>query len=260
MSNTKGADRARNAKEKLVRASNGEGDAGRQGGGSARDVSSRAANGKRSAAALSARALQTESAATGSADALYDPEYAELVARQLELLGEDIEREGLRRTPVRVARAMRWLTRGYELDVERVVGQAVFEADTQNMVMVRDIELYSLCEHHMLPFFGKAHVAYIPNKHIVGLSKLPRIVEVFARRLQVQERLTEEVAQAVETVLRPKGVGVVIEAYHLCMMMRGVEKQNSKTITSSLRGAFRDDAKTRDEFLRLAHSPTSPLR
>jgi GTP cyclohydrolase I len=253
MSNTKGADRARSAKEKVVRAANGESTPGSQDDGATRGTSSRTSNGKRSKVALSARALQTESTATGSADALYDPEYAQLVERQLELLGEDTSREGLQRTPVRVARAMRWLTRGYELDVEHVVGQAVFEADTQNMVMVRDIELYSLCEHHMLPFFGKAHVAYIPNKHIVGLSKLPRIVEVFARRLQVQERLTEEIAQAVETVLRPKGVGVVIEAYHLCMMMRGVEKQNSKTITSSLRGAFRDDAKTRDEFLRLAH-------
>ena len=260
MSNTKGADRARRAKERVVRAANGESLAASPEGESAPRIGARVSNGKRSTAALSARALQTESTATGSADALYDPEYAELVQRQLELLGEDTAREGLQRTPVRVARAMRWLTRGYELDVERVVGQAVFEADTQNMVMVRDIELYSLCEHHMLPFFGKAHVAYIPNKHIVGLSKLPRIVEIFARRLQVQERLTEEVAQAVETVLRPKGVGVVIEAYHLCMMMRGVEKQNSKTITSSLRGAFRDDAKTRDEFLRLAHSPTAPLR
>jgi GTP cyclohydrolase IA len=212
------------------------------------------------AAKLDGRVLATEATATGSADAVYDPEYARMVEAQLGLLGEDVAREGLRRTPVRVARAMRWLTRGYELDVQRVVGNAVFEADTQNMVMVRDIELYSLCEHHMLPFFGKAHVAYIPDRKIVGLSKLPRIVEVFARRLQVQERLTEQIATAVEAVLKPKGVGVVIEAYHLCMMMRGVEKQNSKTITSSLRGVFRDDAKTRDEFLRLAHGPSAPLR
>ena len=245
----KGADRSKSATQKSPPRTSGD-------DGSSNGLS----NGKRASAASSARALKTETAAASSADALYDPEYADLVARQLELLGEDTGREGLRRTSVRVARAMRWLTRGYELDVEQVVGEAVFEADTQNMVMVRDIEIYSLCEHHMLPFFGKAHVAYIPNKHIVGLSKLPRIVEVFARRLQVQERLTEQVAQAVESVLRPKGVGVMIEAYHLCMMMRGVEKQNSKTITSSLRGAFRDDAKTRDEFLRLAHSPTTPLR
>jgi len=250
MSNMKDADRAKSVKEKLARATTGEGTA----------AGSRGSNGKRGTAQVSGRECVTETAATGSADAVYDPEYARMVEAQLRLLGEDAEREGLRSTPVRVARAMRWLTRGYELDIERVVGNAVFEADTQNMVMVRDIELYSLCEHHMLPFFGKAHVAYIPNKHIVGLSKLPRIVEVFARRLQVQERLTEEIAQAVESVLKPRGVGVVIEAYHLCMMMRGVEKHNSVTITSSLRGAFRDDAKTRDEFLRLAHGPSAPLR
>jgi GTP cyclohydrolase IA len=180
-------------------------------------------------------------------------EYAELVQRQLRLLGEDPEREGLQKTPERVANAMAWLTRGYDERVEDVVGDALFEEEHRNMVMVRDIELYSLCEHHMLPFFGKAHVAYIPNGRIVGLSKLPRIVEVFARRLQVQERLTEEIAEAIEQVLRPAGVGVVIEAYHLCMMMRGVEKQNSKTITSAVRGAFRDDARTRAEFLYLAH-------
>jgi len=130
----------------------------------------------------------------------------------------------------------------------------VFKEEHDNMIMVRDIELYSLCEHHMLPFFGKAHVAYIPNGKIVGLSKIPRIVDVYARRLQVQERLTEQIAEGLCRVLKPSGVGVVVEAYHLCMMMRGVEKQNSKTITSALRGAFREDPKTRDEFLRLAHS------
>ena len=250
MSSTKGADRAKAAKEKLVREANA----------AQSDASSRGTNGKRGSPRIAGRAFATETSLAGAPDAVYDPEYAHMVEAQLRLLGEDPEREGLRSTPVRVARAMRWLTRGYEVDVERVVGNAVFEADTENMVMVRDIELYSLCEHHMLPFFGKAHVAYIPNKHIVGLSKLPRIVDVFARRLQVQERLTEQVAQAVESVLKPRGVGVVIEAYHLCMMMRGVEKQNSVTITSSLRGAFRDDAKTRDEFLRLAHGPSAPLR
>jgi len=207
-----------------------------------------------SAEPVDGRVLVTEADRTGSADAEYDPEYARMVEAQLGMLGEDPEREGLRRTPVRVARAMRWLTRGYELDVERVVGGAVFESESENMVMVRDIDLYSLCEHHMLPFFGKVHVAYIPDKHIVGLSKLPRIVEVFARRLQVQERLTEEIARAIEQVLKPKGVGVVVEASHLCMMMRGVEKQNSKTITSALRGIFRSDGRTRDEFLRLAHN------
>jgi GTP cyclohydrolase I len=180
-------------------------------------------------------------------------EYASMVARQLALLGEDPSREGLVKTPARVANAMAWLTRGYNERVEDVVGDALFEEEHRNMVMVRDIELYSLCEHHMLPFFGKAHVAYIPNGRIVGLSKLPRIVEVFARRLQVQERLTEEIAGAIQRVLEPAGVGVVIEAYHLCMMMRGVEKQNSKTITSAVRGSFRDDARTRAEFLYLAH-------
>ncbi|MFN8571866.1 MAG: GTP cyclohydrolase I FolE [Gemmatimonadaceae bacterium] len=182
-------------------------------------------------------------------------EYAALVRRQLELVGEDPNREGLLRTPLRVANAMEWLTRGYDLDVRQVVGEGIFAEQHENMVMVRDIELYSLCEHHMLPFFGKAHIAYIPHGRIVGLSKLPRLVDMFARRLQVQERLTQQIAEAIQDVLAPHGVGVVIEAYHLCMMMRGVEKQNSKTITSALLGNFRDDAKTRSEFLRLAHGP-----
>ena len=181
-------------------------------------------------------------------------EYESLVKRQLELLGEDPSRIGLARTPHRVARAMSWLTRGYEIELRDAVGQGVFADDHDNMIMVRDIEVYSLCEHHMLPFFGKAHIAYIPNGRILGLSKLPRIVEMYARRLQVQERLTSEIAEAVEESVRPLGVGVVIEASHLCMMMRGVEKQNSMTITSALLGTFRDDAKTRDEFLRLAHA------
>ena len=184
-----------------------------------------------------------------------NPELESIVRRQLELIGEDPEREGLMNTPARVSRSLRWLTKGYRTCVEDVVGTGIFASEGhRNMVMVRDIELYSLCEHHMLPFFGRAHVAYIPNGHIVGLSKIPRIVEVFARRLQVQERLTEEIASAIDDVLKPSGVGVVIEAFHLCMMMRGVEKQNSKTITSALRGAFREDPKTRDEFLRLAHN------
>ena len=181
-------------------------------------------------------------------------EFESLVHRELQLLGEDPQREGLVRTPARVARAMKFLTQGYSSSPQEVVGNGIFAEEHDNMIMVRDIELYSMCEHHMLPFFGKAHVAYIPNGRIVGLSKIPRIVDVFARRLQVQERLTEEIAEGLCSVLRPSGVGVVIEAYHLCMMMRGVQKQNSKTITSALRGVFREDPKTRDEFLRLAHS------
>jgi GTP cyclohydrolase IA len=180
-------------------------------------------------------------------------ELARLVHRQLELLGEDPERDGLRKTPERVAKSLAWLTRGYALDARGVIGDALFEETHENMVMVRDIEMYSMCEHHMLPFFGKVHIAYIPDGKIVGLSKLPRLVEVFARRLQVQERLTEQVADAIEEVLAPKGVGVVIEAVHLCMMMRGIQKQDSKTITSALRGQFRDCPMTRTEFLSLAH-------
>jgi GTP cyclohydrolase I len=192
----------------------------------------------------------------GTAQLLTDAqevEFEALVREQLRLLGEDPTREGLLRTPRRVARSLAWLTRGYRQDAYSAVGEGVFAEAHDHMVMVRDIELYSMCEHHLLPFFGKAHIAYIPAGRILGLSKLPRLVEVFARRLQVQERLTAQIADAVNEVLNPLGVGVVIEAMHLCMMMRGVEKQNSKTITSALLGSFRDDAKTRDEFLRLAH-------
>lgn len=179
-------------------------------------------------------------------------ELARVVRRQLELLGEDPEREGLRSTPERVAKSLSWLTRGYAMSVEDVVGGAVFVEQHESMIMVRDVELYSMCEHHMLPFFGRAHIAYIPDGRIVGLSKLARVVEVFARRLQVQERLTEQIAQAIEDVLHPRGVGVMIEAVHLCMMMRGVEKQNSRTVTSALRGVFRECPMTREEFLRMA--------
>ena len=171
----------------------------------------------------------------------------------LEELGEDPDRDGLVRTPQRVEASLRWLTRGYALSVADAVGNGVFEESHQSMILVRDIDVYSLCEHHLLPFYGRAHVAYIPDGRIVGLSKLPRIVDVFARRLQVQERLTDQIADAVMEVLNPTGVGVVIDAAHFCMMMRGVEKQNSRTVTSALRGVFRDDPKTRDEFLRLAH-------
>jgi len=182
-----------------------------------------------------------------------DQELQQHLRRVLELLGEDPDRGGLVRTPERVQRSLQWLTRGNRMCVGDAVGGAVFEEKHESMVLVRDIEIYSLCEHHMLPFYGKAHVAYYPNGRIVGLSKLPRVVEIFARRLQVQERLTDQVADALMDVLEPQGVGVVIEAYHLCMMMRGVEKQNSKTVTSALRGIFRDDAKSRSEFLQLAH-------
>jgi GTP cyclohydrolase I len=173
------------------------------------------------------------------------------VKQILAALGEDPSRDGLKKTPERVDAALRTLTRGYQMSVADVVGDALFEETHQSMILVRDIEIYSLCEHHMLPFFGRAHVAYIPNGKIVGLSKLPRVVDVFARRLQVQERLTDQVADAIMDVLHPQGVGVVVDCVHLCMAMRGVEKQNSRTVTSALRGVFRDDPRTRDEFLRL---------
>ena len=179
--------------------------------------------------------------------------FADKIRDVLAALGEDPRREGLLKTPERVEKSLRFLTQGYWQTVEDVIGDAVFEESHQSMIMVRDIELYSLCEHHMLPFFGRAHVAYIPDGKILGLSKVARIVDVFARRLQVQERLTDQIADAIMNVLRPAGVGVVIEAAHFCMMMRGVEKQNSRTVTSALRGIFRDDKKTRDEFLRLAY-------
>jgi len=177
--------------------------------------------------------------------------YAALVKEQLALIGEDPNREGLLRTPTRVAEAMHWLTRGYETCVDDVVNDAVFDEAHESMILVRDIEIYSMCEHHMLPFFGRAHVAYIPNGKIIGLSKVPRIVDIFARRLQVQERLTDQVADAIMKAVTPQGVGVVIEAYHLCMMMRGVEKQNTVMTTSSVLGSFHDDAPTRTEFLHL---------
>ncbi len=171
-----------------------------------------------------------------------------LVTDTLVQLGEDPLREGLLRTPARVAESLRFLCGGYAQSVEDVVNGAVFAEQYSEMVLVKDIEVYSLCEHHMLPFFGKAHVAYVPDGRVVGLSKLPRIVDVFARRLQVQERLTTEIATAIDDVLQPLGVAVVIEASHLCMMMRGIQKQNSSTVTSCMRGCFLTDERTRGEF------------
>ncbi|TWW02076.1 GTP cyclohydrolase I FolE [Chitinophaga pinensis] len=168
----------------------------------------------------------------------------------IELLGEDVEREGLQKTPERVAKAMQFLTEGYQMDAKAILEGAKFTEAYSEMVIVKDIELYSLCEHHMLPFFGKAHIAYIPNGYITGLSKLARVVDVFARRLQVQERLTHQILDAIQETLQPLGVGVVIEAQHLCMMMRGVQKQNSVTTTSAFSGQF-EDGRTRNEFMRL---------
>ena len=180
--------------------------------------------------------------------------FESLVREMLDQLGEDPTREGLRQTPARVETSLKWLTRGYHMSVADVIGDALYSERHENLVCVRDIEIYSLCEHHLLPFFGRAHVAYLPNGRLVGLSKIPRVIEVFARRLQVQERLTDQVADALMEVLEPRGVGVVIEAYHLCMMMRGVEKQNSKAVTSAMLGAFRDRPETRAEFMELIKS------
>ena len=175
----------------------------------------------------------------------------ELIRKLLQELGEDPDREGLARTPQRVAEAMRTLTRGYGQNAEDIVNGAIFSEKYDEMVIVKDIDLYSMCEHHLLPFYGKCHVAYIPDGKIIGLSKIPRIVEMFSRRLQVQERLTQQVATCLEQVLEPKGVAVVTEAYHLCMAMRGVEKQNANAVTSAMTGLFLKDYRTRDEFLKL---------
>ena len=187
--------------------------------------------------------------------ASYDPsaiaDLSQCVTKTLSTIGEDPAREGLLKTPERVAKSMLFLTQGYQQDAAEILKSAVFEETYDEMILVRDIELYSMCEHHMVPFFGKAHVAYIPNGHIVGLSKIPRVVDVFARRLQVQERLTIQIKDAIEEALKPQGVAVVIEATHLCMVMRGVQKQNSVTTTSSMSGPFMDNAHTRAEFMRL---------
>lgn len=178
-------------------------------------------------------------------------ELDQLYRRLLASLGEDPEREGLLRTPGRAAKAIRFLTGGYRTDVASVINRAVFEAETDEMILIQNIELYSLCEHHLLPFFGRCHVAYVPNHHIIGISKIPRIVDVFARRLQIQERLTVQIAHALNEAIDPQGVAVVIEARHLCMMMRGVEKQNSSMKTSCMLGVFRSNHPTRAEFLSL---------
>ncbi|MBI4590005.1 MAG: GTP cyclohydrolase I FolE [Candidatus Rokubacteria bacterium] len=174
-----------------------------------------------------------------------------LVAQILKELGQDVQREGLERTPERVAQALRFLTSGYAKDVKDVLNDALFVEDYDEMVLVKDIDVFSLCEHHLIPFFGKAHVAYLPGKKILGLSKIPRLVEMFSRRLQVQERLTTQIAQTLQEVLQPRGVAVVMEAIHLCMVMRGVEKQNSRAVTSAMLGAFRDRPATRAEFMEL---------
>jgi GTP cyclohydrolase IA len=179
---------------------------------------------------------------------------AELVREMLVLIGENPDREGLRRTPERFEKALRFLTSGYRQDPEKLLNGAMFSVCYDEMVVVRDIELYSLCEHHLLPFFGKCHIAYIPDKKVVGLSKVARLVNMYARRLQIQERLTSQIATALQDKLSPHGVGVIIEARHLCMVMRGVEKQNSTTTTSAMLGAFRESKQTRDEFLSLVNA------
>ena len=192
-------------------------------------------------------AVSTMADAITLGDASTQELYRELLTR----LGENPERDGLRRTPERMEKSMAYLTRGYTQDVTAVLHDALFDVDYDEMVMVKDIEFYSMCEHHMLPFFGKAHVAYVPNGKVIGLSKIPRLVDVFARRLQVQERLTREIGEAIEAAIRPQGVAVVLEASHLCMMMRGVEKQHSATVTSAMLGVFKTQLQTRNEFLSL---------
>jgi GTP cyclohydrolase I len=183
------------------------------------------------------------------------PSIASRMKDVLEILGEDPSREGLVRTPERYEKAMRYLTSGYNTSLEEIVNNALFNVKVDSMVIVKDIEFFSMCEHHMLPFFGKMHVAYLPKDKVIGLSKIPRIIDMYARRLQVQERLTQQVAEAMEGVISPRGVGVLCEARHFCMMMRGVEKQHSGTVTSTMLGSFRTDKSTRDEFLSLVNRP-----
>ena len=191
--------------------------------------------------------------------AMEDDPVAGLTSVLLKELGEDPGRDGLLKTPDRVARAMRFFTQGYAQDPSEVLNGALFDVEYDEMVLIRGIDFYSLCEHHMVPFFGRVHVAYIPDKKVLGLSKIPRLVEIFARRLQVQERMTMQIAQTLDDVLQPKGVAVVVEAKHLCMVMRGVQKQNSSAITSSLRGEFENDPKTRAEFMGLLRHPNDGL-
>jgi GTP cyclohydrolase I len=185
--------------------------------------------------------------------------YEELVREMLVRLGQDPDREGLSRTPERVEKAMRFLVKGYQDDPETLLREALFTVSYDEMVIVKDVEMFSLCEHHLLPFFGKVHVAYIPNGKVIGLSKIPRLIEAFSRRLQIQERLTTQIAEAIQNTIEPQGVGVVIEARHLCMMMRGVEKQHSSAVTSSMLGCFRNEEETRTEFLSLIRQRTNAL-
>ena len=183
--------------------------------------------------------------------------YEELVREMIVRLGEDPDREGLSRTPARVEKAMKFLVKGYKDDPEALLRKALFTVNYDEMVIVKDVEMFSLCEHHLLPFFGKVHVAYIPNGKVIGLSKIPRLIEAFSRRLQIQERLTTQIAEAIQNTIEPQGVGVVIEARHLCMMMRGVEKQHSSAVTSSMLGCFRNEEETRTEFLSLIRQRTN---
>jgi GTP cyclohydrolase I len=176
---------------------------------------------------------------------------AGIVKELLKEIGEDVNRQGLLKTPMRVAKAYEFLTQGYHQNIEEIINDAIFDEDYSEMVIVKNIDFYSLCEHHMIPFFGKAHVAYIPKGKVIGISKIPRIVDVFARRLQIQERMTQQIADTLEEYLHPEGVAVVVEGYHMCMMMRGVQKQNSITTTSAVHGVFKEDARTRSEFLNL---------
>ncbi|MDQ7086253.1 MAG: GTP cyclohydrolase I FolE [Sulfurovum sp.] len=185
-----------------------------------------------------------------------DEEFEQAISKILELLGEDVTREGLEKTPKRVVKALKFLTQGYQQDPKEILNQALFSSSNNEMVLLRDIEFYSMCEHHMLPIIGRVHVAYIPDGKVVGLSKIPRIVDVYARRLQIQEQMTEQIADAILSTIKPKGVAVVVHARHMCMEMRGVQKINSTTVSSALRGLFKSDERTRSEFYNLINTPT----